>query len=753
MEAVRAADRLPGSTPDNPRLAFIVRIQKIKNGGGPSRGRPGPPGGLGGMPGMEAANSFLTFRRHGIEEALHHAAAAPSQGAADWGGARDVEGGRRRSPSPSKQGKARRRGALGAASWALLVPSCVLQAATLCLLARKRELLDLAAAAAAARGAGEDAAVADYGDELDRVFGLQPGLAMGDGGGGQGGGGGNLWLDMAQGPGGPRPDQLLEAFEAPRPEPGKARGQLPALVTHVDRETVEDLAVLVGSLHFWHPEMRVLVYVRGELDAQHLSRVRVWRGVRTWAAAAALEHALGDEGLRGVEGYSGIDRGKVQLGEAPVSEWEALLLHHALSVEEMVLYVAPWMHLKGWFDVVARALYRDGSFLLCASKAGRHCIQGTQGYRRGGEEVPRLREQVVCALNPDCEFGKAGGGPGGRGSWFFQDAFWEAKPPEVCHDPERAQLALTSGVLLHDPEMENSTCVGERPGEAAEYKCRLIYNMTGAAPDVALELGGADGAEEKEAKASIGVGLWTSSYGFSPANLDSLPILSQFAPAFAKSLLANNYKFVYTLYIGFKAGDAVFDSDEARKALGRSLLEEIKGHQVRVKFVRVPSGVSKIAVWNGVHRVASADRNDYFMAVQDSTLFTETQFRGFGWADVMVESLQNSLWKDFGVASPLDPGEKNLIAFPFVHRSHFDVFGTFYPATLGEPESLHWISRVYGFKSTYLHSGIQMRNSHLAHNQTEECTRNDEVLEDALREGAKQIKVRHAAAAPRGCGD
>ena len=109
---------------------------------------------------------------------------------------------------------------------------------------------------------------------------------------------------------------------------------------------------------------------------------------------------------------------------------------------------------------------------------------------------------------------------------------------------------------------------------------------------------------------------------------------------------------------------------------------------------------------------------------------------------VMVESLQNSLWKDFGVASPLDPGEKNLIAFPFVHRSHFDVFGTFYPATLGEPESLHWISRVYGFKSTYLHSGIQMRNSHLAHNQTEECTRNDEVLEDALREGAKQIKVR-----------
>ena len=92
---------------------------------------------------MEAANSFLTFRRHRSEEALHHAAAAPSQGAADWGGARDVEGGRRRSPSPSKQGKARRRGALGAASWALLVPSCVLQAATLCLLARKRELLDL----------------------------------------------------------------------------------------------------------------------------------------------------------------------------------------------------------------------------------------------------------------------------------------------------------------------------------------------------------------------------------------------------------------------------------------------------------------------------------------------------------------------------------------------------------------------------------------------------------------------------------
>jgi hypothetical protein len=44
----------------------------------------------------------------------------------------------------------------------------------------------------------------------------------------------------------------------------------------------------------------------------------------------------------------------------------------------------------------------------------------------------------------------------------------------------------------------------------------------------------------------------------------------------------------------------------------------------------------------------------------------------------------------------------------FVHRNHYTVFGSLYPKELSNTEHDEWISHVYGYKNTFLHTAVQV---------------------------------------------
>lgn len=73
------------------------------------------------------------------------------------------------------------------------------------------------------------------------------------------------------------------------PADGTPGRDVPLVITHVDAARFAELRHLVGSLHHWHPELTVSVYVVGELPHRLSSELMLWRNVDVRSASDALK--------------------------------------------------------------------------------------------------------------------------------------------------------------------------------------------------------------------------------------------------------------------------------------------------------------------------------------------------------------------------------------------------------------------------------------------------------------------------------
>ena len=72
------------------------------------------------------------------------------------------------------------------------------------------------------------------------------------------------------------------------PAEGTPGRDVPLIVTHTDAARFPELRHLVGSVHHWHPELAICVYVVGTLPSRMASELALWRNVRTRSANDAL---------------------------------------------------------------------------------------------------------------------------------------------------------------------------------------------------------------------------------------------------------------------------------------------------------------------------------------------------------------------------------------------------------------------------------------------------------------------------------
>ena len=64
-----------------------------------------------------------------------------------------------------------------------------------------------------------------------------------------------------------------------------------------------------------------------------------------------------------------------------------------------------------------------------------------------------------------------------------------------------------------------------------------------------------------------------------------------------------------------------------------------------------------------------------------------------GWEKTFIEKLKES--NNIGVVGPLDINNKNLLTQSFVHKTHLDIFGKYYPKEIKNWHIDDWITRVY----------------------------------------------------------
>jgi hypothetical protein len=187
----------------------------------------------------------------------------------------------------------------------------------------------------------------------------------------------------------------------------EARGDRATILTGANGAYFGGLENLIGSLHFWEPGRRVVVYNLG-LRKDELDKVRTWK----------------DVDLRWPDGIPSDLPGHAN--ELKHYAWKPLAIQDALRDHRAVLWLDAGSDVRGPLDVVDAYLEKDGVFFVCGqdtdmtrwthqgmldyfhadrnSLRGNYSISGnTQGWVRGSRATmaifPRL---VACALAPAC---------------------------------------------------------------------------------------------------------------------------------------------------------------------------------------------------------------------------------------------------------------------------------------------------------------------------------------------------------------
>ena len=221
----------------------------------------------------------------------------------------------------------------------------------------------------------------------------------------------------------------------------------------------------------------------------------------------------------------------------------------------------------------------------------------------------------------------------------------------------------------------------------------------------------------------VAIGLGLTSKGFSPnATLDDFPFFSMFL----KSMCATAApQYNYRIYIGYDYNDPVLSSP-ARRAEFASKVANVtcrgarsaanfscgreEGPRLRLPIFFVRCGFFGKPSWcqNDAMMVAFSDGADYFYRVND-----DTEFATEGWPNSFISILASYDPPNLGVVGPLDENrEPNFpLTYDFVHRTHIDIFGFYYPREFPHWFADFWIDKVYQPNRTVIDHSTRLRHS------------------------------------------
>jgi hypothetical protein len=95
-------------------------------------------------------------------------------------------------------------------------------------------------------------------------------------------------------------------------------------------------------------------------------------------------------------------------------------------------------------------------------------------------------------------------------------------------------------------------------------------------------------------------------------------------------------------------------------------------------------------IWNGLASLAYDHGHDYLFQLNDDTrIFTSC------WASTLSNVLARSP-RHLGVVGPQDLNNNKVLTLAMVHRTHYEIFRTFYPPEFRNWFSDDWLSQVYG---------------------------------------------------------
>jgi hypothetical protein len=179
--------------------------------------------------------------------------------------------------------------------------------------------------------------------------------------------------------------------------------------------------------------------------------------------------------------------------------------------------------------------------------------------------------------------------------------------------------------------------------------------------------------------------------------------------------IQNGSKFTYRVFVGYDAGDALFDNRTTLAALAAHMRGSLPSVAFEPRCMLNPTQ-QPVPVLNRLSRAAYGAGCDFMYHIDDDTEFITPD-----WADRFVSTLEGFVPPLWGAVGPTcHEGNTAILTHDFVHRTHLDLFQTHYPPPLTSWWFDDWITSVYGPRNTRRIPDVLVRDhperSHLRYN-------------------------------------
>ena len=140
--------------------------------------------------------------------------------------------------------------------------------------------------------------------------------------------------------------------------------------------------------------------------------------------------------------------------------------------------------------------------------------------------------------------------------------------------------------------------------------------------------------------------------------------------------------------------------------------------------------------FNVAAAAAYTDGADFLFRINDDTVLDD------GWASALVAALGSNEHPYVGVAGPRCSSNRanaDILTHDFVHRTHLDIFPTYYPVVLADWWMDDWITHVYGNEHTCITTDLSVGHLTTAASRYEVQMDHACFLEPLLQEGRLRV--------------
>jgi hypothetical protein len=170
----------------------------------------------------------------------------------------------------------------------------------------------------------------------------------------------------------------------------------------------------------------------------------------------------------------------------------------------------------------------------------------------------------------------------------------------------------------------------------------------------------------------------------------------------------------YTMYIGYDIGDGFFDDDANRQALQEfvATMNQNLSVNLTLKMYKYPRAfANNVWFWNELAFEAYDDNCDYFFQLGDDMVLQSRE-----WASVLIDSLQKrTAFPNVGAVAPTG-GSVAILVDSFVHRTHMELFGSYFPREFKNWWADDWMTMAYRLgESAHFIGGAQINHAVVSH--------------------------------------